>query len=102
MPDYWDRYDNKHYTLARILPITYDLVSTEKFDSLKYRNSFPMDIGVFLTFLGDLYLDIGIWGIVLYSFLFLFFGLFNSKTQNVGKVLFEPNCYIFFIISDSC
>lgn len=95
--DYWDRYDNKHYTLARILPITYDLVSTEKFDSLKYRNSFPMDIGVFSTFLGDLYLDIGIWGIVLYSFLFLFLVSLTQKHKMSGKYSLSQ-IVIFFLL----
>jgi oligosaccharide repeat unit polymerase len=65
--DFFANFEHKGYTVARIFPFLYDWFSDTNFELAVYKRSIPMDIGVFSTFLGDWYIDIGITGIAIYT-----------------------------------
>jgi len=64
--DFFVNFKDDNFTIARIFPISHDLFSSSNFDLVRYRQSLSMDIGTFYTFLGDLFVDVGIWGTVVY------------------------------------
>jgi oligosaccharide repeat unit polymerase len=71
--DFFDNMNYHPYTLRRIFPLTSSLLSG-RFNLSDYRDLIffksNMNIGVFYTHLGDLYVDVGIVGMFLYSVLF--------------------------------
>jgi oligosaccharide repeat unit polymerase len=71
------------YTLARIFPILHDIFSSSKFDLSKYRQMLPMNIGIFYTFLGDLFVDVGVMGTIIYLIVYRsMFSLTQKKYKN--------------------
>ncbi|HPH89185.1 MAG TPA: O-antigen polymerase, partial [Ferruginibacter sp.] len=68
--NFFTNFEHKGYTFARIFPFIYDWTHAVNFDLSVYKRSIAMDIGVFSTFLGDWYIDMGITGIILYTFFY--------------------------------
>jgi oligosaccharide repeat unit polymerase len=69
-------YENMNYhpySLYRIFPLTSNLL-LERFDLREYRDliysNSKMDIGLFYTLLGDLYVDVGLIGMFIYSIIY--------------------------------
>lgn len=79
-------FDDKNFTLSRIFPITSDffnvLINKPKFDLWDYRDGLSLNIGIFYTFLGDLYVDIGVLGTIIYLIFYLFVFYFSQRFDN--------------------
>ena len=71
---YFDGINTFDFTLKRIFPITTSLVEGQNFDIVSYREHVEaqtgLDIGTFYTLLGDLYVDVGFIGMVIYCILY--------------------------------
>jgi len=90
--DFFSNYDSQRYTFARIFPFLHDWFSVDNFDLAVYKRSIKMDIGVFSTFLGDFYIDLGIWGIIIYTIIYLAVYIFTQlsgirKTKKIQHIL---------------
>jgi oligosaccharide repeat unit polymerase len=74
--NYFDNYTNTQFTFDRVFPVISKYILGRNFDLLSYRdNIFSLtgfNIGVFYTFLGDLIVDIGHIGMLIYVALFYF------------------------------
>lgn len=95
--NFFANFEHKGYTIARIFPFTYDWLHAVNFDLAVYKRSIPMDIGVFSTFLGDWYIDIGITGIVLYSIFYTMVAFFIRKNYIEKSFKFQQ-ILLFFLI----
>ena len=95
--DFFINFSNGQYTIARIFPIFHDLFSSSKFDLYIYRDSLPMDIGIFYTFLGDLFVDIGVEGTIIYLLFFLALFYLTQKIYKYNTKRFYQ-VFIFFIL----
>lgn len=66
---YYDNIDYHHYTLMRIFPLSNSIIGSNM-DLAQYRelieNRTGLYIGTFFTFMGDIYIDIGLIGLLLY------------------------------------
>lgn len=95
---YVSEYRRKSYTIGRIFPYTNDLLF-KRFDLSNYRKNLNIYIGNFPTFLGDLYVDIGIFGLFIFTltwFLFLFF--FTSLiVKDKFLIYLMPICIIIML-----
>jgi oligosaccharide repeat unit polymerase len=95
--EFFTKFHHSQYTIARIFPILHDLFSSSKFDLNLYRGSLPMNIGVFLTFIGDLFIDVGIGGTIIYLLIFLFvFYLTQANNKNKSKQFYQV--LLFFML----
>ena len=76
--EFFDKVNCQNYTLRRVLPLTTSLFEG-KFDLIEYRDKIEAatgyEIGTFYTLLGDLYVDLGLIGMLLYCL--LYFALVN-------------------------
>ena len=87
------------YSLRRIFPFSLDLFLGQ-FDLLKYRNTIftnsGMNIGTFVTFLGDLFIDIGFIGLVIYVLLYYFITKKTVKgnSYNISNIMCLGIVYI--------
>jgi oligosaccharide repeat unit polymerase len=90
-------FQHKHYTLARIFPIIYDWFNDPNFDLVVYKRSIPMDIGVFSTFLGDFYIDMGIAGIIAYTLFFTAAAFFVRRNYIQGARKFQQILLYFLL-----
>lgn len=86
--NFFANFEHKGYTIARIFPFIYDWTHAVHFDLATYKAGISMDIGVFSTFLGDWYIDIGITGIIIYTIVYSVAGFFLRKdyTPNSRKL----------------
>ncbi len=86
--DFFTNFDEQRYTFARIFPFLHDWFAIDNFDLAVYKRSIKMDIGVFSTFLGDFYIDLGIWGIIIYTIIYLAIYIFSqvSKIHQSKKI----------------
>lgn len=82
--DFFVNYEDQRYTFARIFPFLHDWFSIDSFDLAVYKRSIKMDIGVFPSFLGDFYIDLGIWGIIIYTIIYLAIYIF-SQISNIHR-----------------
>lgn len=82
--NFFANFEHKGYTFARIFPFIYDWTHAVNFDLSVYKRSIAMDIGVFSTFLGDWYIDMGITGIVIYTFFYSIAGFFIRRDYIPG------------------
>ena len=79
-------------TLSRIFPLT-DSFINGLFNINSYRDTLylasGMDIGVFYTLLGDLFVDIGVKGIYIYAIFYLIITniILNKKQLDIGDIL---------------
>lgn len=79
------------YTLHRIFPLTSSLLGIYP-DLASYREvieikSGGMDIGLFYTFMGDIYVDVGLIG--LFVFVFVLFGIIGNKVCKRREISFS-------------
>lgn len=95
--DFFTKFHDHQYTLARIFPILHDVLSSSKFDLNEYRISLPMNIGVFSTFLGDLFIDVGIAGTIIYLIVYLFLFYVTQKNYTKGSKQFHQ-VLIYFML----
>jgi oligosaccharide repeat unit polymerase len=93
--DFFIKLGNHHYTIGRIFPIIHDLFSSTKFNLNEYRLTSTMNIGVFSTFLGDLYIDIGIVGTIIYLIVYLFMFYVTQKNYVKGSKQFHQILILF-------
>lgn len=77
--NFFANFEHKGYTFARIFPFIYDWTHAVNFDLSVYKRSIAMDIGVFSTFLGDWYIDMGITGIIIYTIVYSIAGFFINR-----------------------
>jgi oligosaccharide repeat unit polymerase len=77
--NFFANFEHKGYTIARIFPFIYDWTHSVNFDHAVYKRTIQMDIGVFSTFLGDWYIDIGIIGIIIYTIVYSAAGFFIQR-----------------------
>jgi oligosaccharide repeat unit polymerase len=96
--NYLSTFNHSTNTFGRVFPIFYDLINDEKFDLLKYRKSVNVDLSVFSTMFGDLYVDLGIFGIIAFLLFIFFIFLFTRKLKLFS--LFKV--FIFFQIFNIC
>lgn len=77
---YYDNIDYHHNTLMRIFPLLNSIIG-DNMDLAQYRdlieNRTGLYIGTFFTFLGDIYIDIGLIGLLLY--IVVVFGVIGKK-----------------------
>lgn len=80
------------YTLRRIFPLTYSLFNG--MESLSaYRDLVSarsgMDIGIFYTLLGDLFVDVGVYGMFIYASVYFVIVtlILKKKTLNLSSIL---------------
>lgn len=90
--NFFANFEHKGYTFARIFPFIYDWTHSVNFDLVVYKRSIAMDIGVFSTFLGDWYIDMGITGIVIYAFFYTIAGFLIKRdyipgTRKIQQIL---------------
>jgi oligosaccharide repeat unit polymerase len=95
--NFFTNFEHKGYTFARIFPFIYDWTHPVNFDLSVYKRSIAMDIGVFSTFLGDWYIDMGITGIVLYTFFYSIAGFFIKKDYIPGTRKIQQLLLYFLI-----
>jgi oligosaccharide repeat unit polymerase len=95
--NFFTNFEHKGYTFARIFPFIYDWTHTVNFDLSVYKRSIAMDIGVFSTFLGDWYIDMGITGIVLYTFFYSIAGILIKKDYIPGTRKLQQLLLYFLI-----
>lgn len=95
--DFFANFEHKGYTLARIFPFMYDWLHATNFDLGVYKRSIQMDIGVFSTFLGDWYIDMGITGIVLYTIFYSAAAFFIRRNSLQNSLKFQQ-ILLFFLI----
>lgn len=73
------------YSLSRILPLSSNFI-IGRFDLAEYRllimRHTGLDIGTFFTFMGDIYIDVGIIGLFIYSFSYFFITLKLMKNSS--------------------
>jgi oligosaccharide repeat unit polymerase len=95
--DFFVNFKDDNFTIARIFPISFDVFSNSKFDLIQYRESLSMDIGTFYTFLGDLFVDVGIWGTVAYLIGYrILFGL--TQRPHPGNAKSFHQILIYFML----
>jgi hypothetical protein len=95
--DFFVSFADDNFTVARIFPVVHDLFSSSKFDIDAYRRSLTMDIGTFYSFLGDLFVDIGVWGTVIYLLIYSIIFSVTQKTKvNSAKCFHQV--LIFFML----
>ena len=81
-----------HFTLRRIFPFTYSLLFGVEAPGVYYNEILSrtgMDIGVFYTLLGDLYIDVGIGGMYIYAITYFLLTSFvlRKKTLDLSSLL---------------
>ena len=87
------------YSLRRIFPFTSDLLLGQ-LDLLDYRNlilyNTGLGIGTFVTFLGDIFIDIGIIGLVIYVFLYHYLAkrIVIGDNYNISNIMCLGMVYI--------
>ena len=90
--DFIEHFDGPTYTLKRIFPRLSTLFS-KPFNLEEYRNYVMnrshMDIGIFYTLLGDLYVDIGLIGMFIYVLLYrrICKGAFRKSSFGVSDII---------------
>ena len=94
----FSQFDEHHYTLARIFPITRDIFINPDFDIRDYRYLLTVDIAIFYTFLGDLYVDIGILGTCIYAMLFLILYYLTQLGKRSDFIHFHQIVFIFLFL----
>lgn len=95
--NFFTNFEHKGYTFARIFPFIYDWTHAVNFDLSVYKRSIAMDIGVFSTFLGDWYIDMGIIGIVLYTFFYSIAGILIRRDYIPGTRKIQQLLLYFLI-----
>ncbi len=95
--NFFVNFEHKGYTIARIFPFMYDWLHAVNFDLAVYKRSIPMDIGVFSTFLGDWYIDIGITGIVIYTLFYSMVAFLVKRYYTPGALKFQQVLLYFLI-----
>jgi len=95
--NFFTNFEHKGYTFARIFPFIYDWTHAVNFDLSVYKRSIAMDIGVFSTFLGDWYIDMGITGIILYTFFYSIAGILIRKDYIPGTRKLQQLLLYFLI-----
>lgn len=95
--NFFSNFEHKGYTLARIFPFMYDWFHAANFDLAVYKRSIPMDIGVFSTFLGDWFIDIGITGIVIYTIFYSTAAFFVNRNYVPNGRKFQQILLSFLI-----
>ena len=88
--DFFENFHRSEITLARIFPVIHDILSVDKFNLIEYRNTLSMNIGIFYTFLGDLYVDISIVGTFIYLIVYL---TMYKLTQPASKTIYSVIIY---------
>ena len=77
---------NINISLERIFPLTNSFINgdfdLEKYRDLVYSRS-GMDIGIFYTFLGDFFVDIGVKGIYIYSIIYFIVATYVCKRKTI-------------------
>lgn len=95
--NFFSNFHHNGYTIARVLPFTYDWIHVTNFDLDTYKRSMAMDIGVFSTFLGDWYIDIGIVGIIICTVLYSLSAFFIRKNYIPKALKFQQIILLFLI-----
>ncbi len=95
--DFFSNLQHNDFTIARIFPFTYDWIHDTNFDLVVYKRSIKMDIGIFSTFLGDFYIDIGIIGTVLYAMVFIPAAFFVQRSIIPASKKFQQ-VLLFFLL----
>ena len=83
---YEDFHRTASITLSRIFPLT-DSIFNGVFDLQAYRDAMysasGMDIGVFYTLLGDLFVDIGLNGMYIYAFIYMVLAFTVTRKKQI-------------------
>ncbi len=95
--NFFINFEHKGYTIARIFPFIYDWTHVTNFDLAVYKKSIQMDIGVFSTFLGDWFIDIGITGILLYTLFYSAVAFFTQRSFITGTKKFQQVLLLFML-----
>ena len=96
--NYLTSFDHRTHTFGRVFPILHDIINEEKFDLLKYRNSVNVDLSVFSTMFGDLYIDLGLFGVIGFL-IFLLSIIFFTRKLKLFNLL---RVFIFFYLFNIC
>lgn len=95
--EFFDRIDWHPYTLERIFPFTSNLLRTG-FNLTEYRDLIEshtgMNIGIFYTFMGDIFVDLGLYGLLLFV---LIYYKVSSSVLNPNVFHLKDLCYLSLI-----
>lgn len=100
--EFFDKFDYNHFTLRRLFPLTSTLFYGE-LDLGEYRyeieqlTSSHMFIGVFYTLLGDLIVDIGRIGMIVYVLIYNFVAGKVTRKRKMTVSDFLPICLLYQI-----
>ena len=94
--DFIQRYNADHFSLRRIFPFLSEILSgpmnITQYRDIIYQKS-HMDIGLFYTMLGDLYVDIGLIGMLIYL------SIYSCLAQkNVNKRNYSLSQLLIFLV----
>ena len=96
--NYITSFNHQTHSFGRAFPILHDFFNDKKFDLIDYRNSVNVDLSVFSTMFGDLYIDLGFLGIIGF-FIFLLLIIIFIRVMKFFSLF---KVFIFFQLFNIC
>lgn len=100
--NFYDSYESNYFTLERIFPFTNKFILGNEFNLDNYREKILIDqslnIGIFYTFIGDLIVDLGKLGTIVYATIFLLLSKLVLFSRNKHQIAFNQILLLLILI----